>query len=267
MLTLECWILWLECLLEMNRILAVVPARMSSSRFPGKPLEKIHGIPMIAHCFFRASKAKHITKVVLATPDEEIIEFGKKLGIETVLTSNSHERATERAEEVLQIFKLKGEEYDYVLLLQGDEPQIDPDEIDKLSLTLMSSANSVVNLIHPINGEDMSNPNVVKSILDNNENILFFSRAHIPHKSKSGYRQLGMIGFTSEILEKYCQLEPTSLEITESIDMMRFLENDISISALVSDKSIIGVDHPEDIRKVELLMKNDQLIKQYSHLF
>ena len=108
----------------MTRILAVVPARMSSSRFPGKPLKKINGIPMIAHCYFRALQAKQITKVVLATPDEEIMQFGNEFGIETLLTSNKHERATERAEEVLQIYKKQGEEYDYVLLLQGDEPQV-----------------------------------------------------------------------------------------------------------------------------------------------
>jgi 3-deoxy-manno-octulosonate cytidylyltransferase (CMP-KDO synthetase) len=251
----------------MTRILAVVPARMSSSRFPGKPLETINGIPMIAHCYFRALKAKEVTKVVLATPDAEIMQFGKDFGIETVLTSDKHERATERAEEALQIYKKQGEEYDYVLLLQGDEPQIDPEEIDNLALALKNSSNCVVNIIHPIEGEDMTNSSIVKSILDSHGNILFFSRAHIPNKSNSGYRQLGMIGFTAKILEKYCELEPTTLEITESIDMMRFLENDIEISSLMTHKSIIGVDHPEDIKKVELLMANDLLVEEYSNLF
>lgn len=251
----------------MTRILAVVPARMSSSRFPGKPLEKINGIPMIAHCYFRAIKAKNITKVVLATPDEEIINFGKEFGIETILTSDKHERATERAEEVLQIYKKNGEDYDYVLLLQGDEPQIDPDEIDNLALALEQSSNCVVNLIHPISGQDMQDISVVKSILDSHGNILFFSRAHIPHNADSGYRQLGMIGFTAQILEKYCEFDPSDLEITESIDMMRYLENNISISALISDKAIIGVDHPEDIQKVEVLMAEDELVKDYAYLF
>ena len=104
----------------MTKILAVVPARMSSSRFPGKPLETIHGIPMLAHCYFRALQAKEVSKVVLATPDAEIINFAQDHNIETVLTSDSHERATERAEEVLKIYADKGDHYDYVLLLQGD---------------------------------------------------------------------------------------------------------------------------------------------------
>jgi len=251
----------------MNKILAVVPARMGSSRFPGKPLEKINGIPMLAHCFYRALKAKQITKVVVATPDEEIMEFGRTHNIETILTSHNHERATERAEEVLQILNSRGEEYDYVLLLQGDEPQIDPMEIDKLALKLVQSSSSIVNLIHPIDGEDMDNPSIVKSILDLSGNILFFSRAHIPHYSNSGYRQLGMIGFTTSILKKYCILNPTTLEITESIDMMRFLENNIAITSLISLKPIIGVDHPEDIQKVEFLMKNDKLANEYGSIF
>ena len=251
----------------MNKILAVVPARMDSSRFPGKPLKNIKGIPMIAHCYFRATLAKNITKVVLATPDQEIINFGKKYNIETILTSNKHERATERAEEVLQILKRDNEDYDYVLLLQGDEPQIDPEEVDRLALALVESSNKVVNLIHPIHNEDMKNHNVVKVIKDINNNIIFFSRSYIPYGASSGFRQLGMIGFTSKILETYCLLAPTDLEILESIDMMRFLENDIKISALTSYEEIIGVDNPTDIKKVEEMMKDDSLVASYEHLF
>ena len=251
----------------MNKILAVVPARMDSSRFPGKPLEKINGIPMIAHCYYRALLSKNITKVVLATPDQEIIDFCKNYNIESVLTSDKHERATERAEEVLQILKKNNEDYDYVLLLQGDEPQINPEEVDRLALALVESSSEVVNLIHPIHDEDMKNPNVVKVIQDINNNIIFFSRSSIPYGANSGFRQLGMIGFTSKILETYCELDPTDLEILESIDMMRFLENDIKMSALTSYEEIIGVDNPPDIKKVEEMMKDDTLVAKYEHLF
>jgi len=251
----------------MSKVLAVVPARMSSSRFPGKPLENINGIPMVAHCYFRALEAKEITKVVLATPDNEIIEFGEEYGIETILTSDKHERATERAEEVLKIYQSKGEDYDYVLLLQGDEPQIDPLEIDNLALALQNSSNCVLNLVHPIEGKDLSDENIVKSIVDSHGDILFFSRSSIPHNADIGYRQLGMIGFTAQILEQYCELEPSQIEITESIDMMRYIENDIAISSLITDKQILGVDHPEDIKKVESLMTNDEWVKNYSYRF
>lgn len=251
----------------MTKILAVVPARMSSSRFPGKPLETIHGIPMLAHCYFRALQAKEVSKVVLATPDAEIINFAQDHNIETVLTSDSHERATERAEEVLKIYADKGDHYDYVLLLQGDEPQIDPDDIDALALAIKTSANCVVNLIHSIEGNELKDPSVVKAILDLNGNILYFSRALIPYNTNTGFRQLGMIGFTSQILQRYCELDAAPLEITESIDMMRFLENDIAISSLITDKAIIGVDHPEDIQKVEQQMQDDELMKEYKFIF
>ena len=187
--------------------------------------------------------------------------------IETVLTSYSHERATERAEEVLKIYADKGDHYDYVLLLQGDEPQIDPDDIDALDSAIKTSANCVVNLIHSIEGNELKDPNVVKAILDLNGNILYFSRALIPYNTNTGFRQLGMIGFTSQILQRYCELDATPLEITESIDMMRFLENDIAISSLITDKAIIGVDHPEDIQKVEQQMQDDELMKEYKFIF
>lgn len=251
----------------MNKILGVVPARMGSSRFYGKPLVNINGIPMIAHCYFRSLQSKKLNKVVLATPDDEILNFAKSYNIEAIKTSHQHERASERAGEVLDIFNYKGIEYDYVLLLQGDEPQISPLEIDKLATRLIESKNSVVNLVHPIQEEDMKNPNVVKAVSGIDNNILFFSRAHIPHNSTSGYRQLGMIGFKSNALKKYCSLKPTKLEVLESIDMMRMLENNIKVESLISNEAIIGVDHPEDIQKVELLMKKDELVNKYSSFF
>lgn len=251
----------------MSKVLGVIPARMGSSRFPGKPLVEINGIPMIAHCYFRALQSKKLDKVVLATPDEEILNFAKDYNISSIKTSHNHERASERAGEVLDILNNQGFKFDYVLLLQGDEPQINPSEIDNLSEQLVNSKNSVVNLIHPIQEEDMKNSSVVKSVLDVDGNILFLSRSQIPNDSLIGFRQLGMIGFTSSILKKYCDLAPTKLEIIESIDMMRFLENNIKIESLISNEVIVGVDHPSDIKKVENLMHKDQLVKKYSTLF
>ena len=251
----------------MKKVLGVVPVRMDSSRFPGKPLVEINGIPMAAHCYFRALQAETLNKVVLATPDNEILNFAKKFNIEAVKTSHLHERASERAGEVLDIFKSQGANYEYVMLLQGDEPQVNPSEIDKLTKKLINSDNSVVNLIHPIEGKDMHNPNIVKTVIDYDENVMFFSRSHIPYGSDKGFRQLGMIGFTSSILKKYCELNPTKLEILESIDMMRFIENNIKIKSLISHESIIGVDLPSDIQKVESFMKDDEIVSIYASLF
>ncbi len=251
----------------MSTVLGVVPVRMDSTRFPGKPLVEINGIPMLAHCYFRALNSKTLDKVVLATPDEEILNFAKIYNIEALKTSDQHERASERAGEVLDIFNNQGSKFDYVILIQGDEPQINPKEIDNLTNTLINGNNSVVNLVHPIKDDDMKNPNIVKSVLGDDGNILFFSRSQIPHGSNVGYRQLGMIGFTSSILKKYCELKPTKLEIQESIDMMRLLENNIKIKSLISNEIIIGVDLQSDIEKVEMLMKNDEIVKDYSRFF
>ena len=138
----------------MTRTLAVIPARLASSRFPNKPLKMILGIPMIAHCYYRALLCKNVDKLILATPDKEIIELSDQLGFQAIMTSDKHERATERACEVLDILKSDGELYDNVLLLQGDEPQINPETIDQLIKEITESNNDVINLIHPIENID-----------------------------------------------------------------------------------------------------------------
>ena len=125
----------------MNKTLGVIPARMASSRFPGKPLKKILGIPMLAHCYERALLSQACDKLVIATPDEEIIKWAKNHEIPAALTSHHHERATERAQETLDILSERGETYDFILLLQGDEPQIFPDDIKNLRATHSVGAN------------------------------------------------------------------------------------------------------------------------------
>lgn len=247
----------------MSKTLGVIPARMASSRFPGKPLKNILGIPMIAHCYERALLSKSCDHLVIATPDNEIMNWALKYKIPAVLTSNKHERATERAAEVLAILESKESFFDHVLLLQGDEPQINPIDIQKLNHAFKDFHADVINLIFPISGNDISDPNVVKAIVSKSNKIKFFTRAHAPYQSKKGIRQLGMIGFTSDALKAYMKLEMTDLEILESIDMMRFLENDINIQGVYSTSPILGVDIPSDIKKVESLMSDDSFLNQY----
>jgi 3-deoxy-manno-octulosonate cytidylyltransferase (CMP-KDO synthetase) len=247
----------------MNKTLGVIPARMASSRFPGKPLKKILGIPMLAHCYERALLAQVCEKLVIATPDEEIMSWAKNHEIPAVLTSHHHERATERAQETLDILSKQGERYDFILLLQGDEPQIFPDDIKNLSAAFSGSELEIVNLVYPIDGDDLDNPNVVKVIMTNTSKISFFTRAHVPNRSHKAMRQLGMIGFTLAALTQYINLQPTPLEELESIDMMRLLENDYEINAVISSSPILGVDNPEDIAKAELMMTKDVLLEIY----
>ena len=247
----------------MKKTLGVIPARMASSRFPGKPLEKILGIPMLAHCYERALLSQACDKLVIATPDEEIMNWAKNHEIPVILTGHHHQRATERAQETLDILSEQGETYDFILLLQGNEPQIFPDDIKNLSDAFCGSELEIVNLVYPIDGDDLGNPNVVKAIMSNSSKISFFTRAHVPNRSNKAMRQLGMIGFTIDALTQYTKLLPTPLEELESIDMMRLLENDYEINAVISSSPILGVDNPEDIAKAELMMNKDLILKTY----
>ena len=245
------------------KTLGIIPARMSSSRFPGKPLKKILGIPMLAHCYERALLSQTCDKLVIATPDEEIINWAENYEIPSVLTGHHHQRATERAKETLEILSKQGETYDFILLLQGDEPQIFPNDIKNLSAAFSGSKLEIVNLVYPIDGDDLDNPNVVKAIMTNASKVSFFTRAHVPNRSDKAMRQLGMIGFTIDALTQYTKLQPTSLEELESIDMMRLLENDYEINAVISSSPILGVDNPRDIVKAELMMAKDLLLETY----
>jgi|TARA_B110000259_G_C13986601_1_gene390712 3-deoxy-manno-octulosonate cytidylyltransferase (CMP-KDO synthetase) len=247
----------------MNKILGVIPARMASSRFPGKPLKKILGIPMLAHCFERALLSQACDKLVIATPDEEIMHWAKNYNIPAILTGHHHQRATERAQETLDILSKEGEIYDFILLLQGDEPQIFPDDIKNLSSAFSGSEVEIINLIYPIDGDDLVNPNVVKAIMSNTSQISYFTRAHVPNRSEKAMRQLGMIGFTIAALTRYTNLQSTPLEELESIDMMRLLENDYEINGVISSSPILGIDNPEDIAKAELMMNKDLLLETY----
>ncbi|MDC1164995.1 3-deoxy-manno-octulosonate cytidylyltransferase [Gammaproteobacteria bacterium] len=250
-------------MIKQPKTLGVIPARMASSRFPGKPLKKILGIPMLAHCYERALLSKACDHLVIATPDEEIMSWSQNHNIPAILTGHHHQRATERAQETLEILGKKGKLFDFILLLQGDEPQIFPDDIKNLSNALCGSELEIINLVYPIDGDDLGNPNVVKAIMSNASKISFFTRAHVPNRCEKAMRQLGMIGFTIAALTQYTNLQPTPLEELESIDMMRLLENDYEINAVISSSHILGVDNPEDIAKAELMMTKDLLLKTY----
>ena len=245
------------------KTLAIIPARMSSSRFPDKPLKKILGIPMLAHCYERALLSNACDKLVVATPDEEIINWAENYKIPAILTGRHHQRATERAQETVEILSKQGEAYDCILLLQGDEPQIFPGDIKSLSASFSGDKLEIINLVYPINGEDLGNPNVVKAIVTNKSKISFFTRTHVPYGSHQAMRQLGMIGFTVAALNQYTKLQPTRLEELESIDMMRLLENDYEINSVISSSPILGVDNPGDIAKVERMMTKDLLLETY----
>jgi len=242
--------------------LAVIPARMESSRFFGKPLAKICKIPMIAHCYERALLCPDIDHVVIATPNDEIMDYCNNNNIESILTSSHHQRATERAQEVLGILDPQRQRVKKIILIQGDEPQTNPEDCSKL-LTCLNDQHPVCNLVFQIERDQANDKNIVKAVIASNDEILFFSRSTVPHNANEYFRQLGLIAFTAKSLDEYTSLAPSSLEVVESIDMMRFLENKVSITAVFSSTNIIGVDLAEHISLVEKQFENDKFIELY----
>ena len=214
------------------KIIAIIPARMGSSRFPGKPLAKINGIPMIQLVYQNVKKNKLLTDVVVATCDKIIFNFIKSIKGNVVMTSKKHKRASDRCYEAMRILEKKRKtKYDIILMVQGDEPMISSKMIgDSIKPLLKNKKINITNLICPIkNKNDFLDPNFVKVVHDKNYNALYFSRAIIPYtKFKKGInvkKQVCAIPFKRDFLFKYNQMKPTNLEKIESIDMLRILEN------------------------------------------
>lgn len=248
-----------------RKIVAIIPVRMASTRFPGKPLASIMGLPMVEHVRRRVGLCKDVSRVVVATCDVEIREAVKRFGGEVVMTSDKHERCTERVAEAAASL-----DADIVVNVQGDEPLIMPHMIFELVKPMLGTgACECANLVSPItDDEESANPNVVKTVFDLKKNILYFSREPIPSSKKAKehfkrYKQLGIIAFSKSMLLRYVSLRMTPIEITESIDMMRLLEHGYSIKAVVTEGASCGVDTPEDLKKAEVLMKKDIILKEY----
>ena len=252
-------------------IIGIIPARMASSRFPGKPMKKIHGMPMIGHCLKRSLLCKTLNDVYVATCDLEIFNYITSVGGKAIMTSDSHERASDRVAEALNFIEQQtSQKIDIVVLLQGDEPMTTPKMIDLAVKPLIDSNDiKISNLYSKIeNINEFNNPNEVKVVLDRNDFALYFSREPIPSRKKGHlivpmYKQVCVIPFKREFLIEYNKLDQTPLEIIESIDMLRVLENGMKIKMIEIDEENFSVDTPEDLENVILKMSNDKLISKY----
>ena len=252
-------------------IISIIPARMNSSRFPGKPLEKILGIPMIGHCYQRSIMCKDISETYVATCDIEIKNYIDSIGGKTIMTSSNHERASDRTSEaMMKIEKETQKKVDIVVMIQGDEPMITPEMIS-LSLKPFAKNKSlkVVNLYSDIKTiEEFNDPNEVKVVIDNNENALYFSREPIPSRKKGVaevpmYKQVCIMPFQRDYLLEFNETKQTTLEIIESIDMLRTLENGDTVKMVYANNTTYSVDTKQDLDKVEKQMKEDSLVKEY----
>ena len=253
-------------------IISIIPARMSSTRFPGKPMKKIIGMPMIGHVYKRVKMCKSLNEVYVATCDKEILDYINSIGGKAIMTSKSHERCTDRcAEAMLKIENETGIKCDLMVLVQGDEPLIHPLMIEEsISPMINDKSIPVTNLVANIKDEkDFENRNEIKVVLDNNNNALYFSREPIPTRSKSELKvpmkkQVCIIPFTRDFLLAYNKMKPTPLEIIESIDMMRILENGGKVKMVNTAFDTKAVDTQEDLDVVINIMKIDKLYKSYS---
>ena len=253
------------------KILGVVPARMAASRFPDKPMKMIQGMPMVEHCYLRSAMCTLLDDIIVATCDTSILEYIIENGGKAVMTSDKHERATERTAEALIVLEKQhpGKQYDIIVMIQGDEPLIDPEMITQVINPLLNGKANVSNLMVSLTTEeDINNPNNVKVVTGMNGNALYMSREPIPSKEKfkgqiNYFRQLGLIAFTREALLDFIALETTELEKIESVDMNRFLENGISIHMVETKFEVDAVDTPDDLIRVEEKMKKDKLYQKY----
>tara|TARA_Y100000746_G_C15374927_1_gene395796 strand:- start:222 stop:971 length:750 start_codon:yes stop_codon:yes gene_type:complete len=244
------------------KILAIIPARMGSSRFPGKPMAKILGKPMIGHVYERVSKSTILDMTVVATCDQEIFDYINSIGGKAVMTADTYERASDRCAEAL--LKLEEENnclYDIIVMVQGDEPMTDPEMINEAVQPMLNHSDiKVVNLIGAIeNIKEFEDRNCIKVVCDVNNDALYFSREPIPTNSKMKdipmLKQVCIIPFQRNFLLEYTKLMPTPLEIAESVDMMRVLENGLKVRMVPTQYSSYAVDVPDDLIKVEKAMK------------
>ena len=252
-------------------IIGVIPARMASSRFPGKPLAKIHGIPMVGHVYHRSKMANLLSEVYVATCDTEIYDYVESIGGKAIMTGSHHERASDRvAEALLKIEQQSGKKVDIVVLIQGDEPMVTPDMIEDAVKPMINDERiKVVNLMAEIKTiKEFEDPNEVKVVVDNNSNALYFSREPIPSLKKGAkkvrmLKQVCIIPFRREYLLTYSRLPPTPLEIAESIDMLRVLEHGDKVKMIFTDKETYSVDTKEDLEWVVKQMEKDNLMSKY----
>lgn len=245
------------------KILALIPARMESSRFPGKPMAPILGKPMIGHVFERVSQNPQLTLTAVATCNQEIADYVEKIGGRAIMTGKHHERASDRCAEALEILEKEEDVvYDIVVMVQGDEPMIHPNMISEaIDPMLVDSTCQIVNLLGEIeSAAEFEDRNCIKVVCDLSGNALYFSREPIPTQSKISDipmgKQVCIIPFRRDFLVKYTKMEPTPLEISESVDMMRVLEHGLKVRMVPTIYNSYAVDTPADLVKVENLMAN-----------
>lgn len=232
------------------KIIVCIPARYESTRLPGKMLAKETGKFLIQHTYEQAIKAKLAEKVIIAADDERIVKACEQFGAPCILTDVSHQSGTDRIAQAVA-----DEQADIVVNVQGDEPQIEPGYIDKVAKLLVENENAEMATLAAkfTNVADVSNPNIVKVIIDNNGKAVYFSRSVIPFNRDSNgvgsadmyLRHLGIYAYRKDFLMRFTKMEQSSWEKTEKLEQLRAIENGVSILAGVVERTADGIDTAE----------------------
>ncbi len=243
-------------------ITGIIPARYASTRFPGKPLIDIQGKSMLQRVYEQAAKSKLLSYLVVATDDERIAEHVKKFGGNVVITSAHHPSGTDRCWDALQQLN---NNFTYVINIQGDEPFIEPDQIDELAAILKDGSTELATQMIAVDNHDiLFDKGEVKIVLNTNNEALYFSRMVIPfikgvdekhwHKHYTYYRHVGMYAYRRDVLEKITKLPVSTLETAESLEQLRWVQNGFTIKCVTTQFESHCIDTPEDVEKVMKLM-------------
>lgn len=233
------------------RTLGIIPARYASTRFPGKPLVEIKGISMVQRVYQQAQLSGIIEDIVVATDDNRILDHVLSFGGRAVMTGAHHQSGTDRCGEVIE---MPGMDHDIIFNIQGDEPFIQPEQLQLLHQAFNHPDTGIATLVKKIDDpSDIENPNCVKATFTIDGNALYFSRSPIPfarNPSTHYFRHIGLYAYRRNILQHIIQLSPTELEKAESLEQLRWLENGFTIRVLETQLETIGIDTPEDLLKI-----------------
>ena len=249
--------------IKFKMIFGLIPSRISSSRLKKKALIKIDGIPIVAHTYKRALMSKLLNEVIVCTDSKEIGNVIKNYGGNFKMTSKKHQNGTERIAEVAR--KLKKAKL--IIDIQGDEPLLNPTDIDNLIKFHQKNINNFDIVVPCIKGSNLDSKNIVKVIFNKNGKVLYLSRSSVPFDYKNQninlYKHLSVISFKRESLIKFSKLKMTKYEKIEGIELLRAIENDMKVGTFVSKSSSFAVDVKSDLEKARIVMKNDPLRKEY----
>lgn len=251
------------------KVVGIIPARYASTRFPGKPLALIKGKPMIQRVYEQALKAK-LDAVVVATDDARIADAVMDFGGQYVMTSPNHRSGTDRCREALDLLE---NQYDAVINIQGDEPFIDPRQIGMMRDLISRDDTVLASLAKRIEDEDeLFSPNTVKVVMDKEGNALYFSRNPIPfmrnvdRKDWLGkgvfYKHIGIYAYKAEALRQIAEMQPSTLEMAESLEQLRWLENGLRIRMGITQEENVSIDEPSDIDKAERFAENQTITRR-----